>query len=370
MKRTPSTHPRGAPPSPTKPADGQLTFEQALASPCETCDPSPCCSHLPLHSFQITNVAELDHAIYLLSFERIELGLSASGEWSAYYLCPCRFLDPADYSCVLHGTPEQPQICAQYNPYTCWYKRALTQGISDNFLRIDRQRLERIRPLITFDEGRSITDVPDWETIVREIEALPLAPTTYPDGPPPPDPAFEAWYGMVARLSAEEVQSQSGIAVDQRTYAAAPDPCTECLAYCCQTLVFPKIPPTSKTNLDYYKFCLGFPGVELGIADDGWQLIVRTTCRFLEGNRCSLYGKPERPLLCRYYDAWQCVYRINFGMPRPPGLVRIRLEQFDWLVEGFTFDQFGAIVEFPTAEYVRRHVESRWREKLPEPTPS
>ena len=229
MKRPPSTLPKDAPPLPPAGEDGQLTFEQALASPCVTCDTSPCCSHLPLHSFQITNMAQMDHAIYLLNFERIELGLSASGEWSAYYLCPCRYLDPADYACVLHATPEQPQICAQYNPYTCWYKRVLTQGMSDVFLRIDRQRLERIRALVTFDEGRTITQVPDWETMVREIEPLPLAPNTHRESPLPPDPVLEAWQAMVAGMSAAELQAERGVAVDKRTYAATPDPCDECL---------------------------------------------------------------------------------------------------------------------------------------------
>src|SRR5262245_9257075 len=75
------------------------------------------------------------------------------------------------------------------------------------------------------------------------------------------------------------------------------------------------------------------PGVELGVTDAVWSLIVRTTCRHLKQDRCTIFGRPERPLVCKYYDAWKCTYRVHFGLPRPPGFVRVRLEEFGWLTE-------------------------------------
>src|SRR4051812_29338273 len=120
---------------------GRLSLREARESPCMTCATSPCCTHVPLHTFQIRTLRDLDHAIYLLNFERIVLGLAPSGEWSVYYKYPCRFLDrsnPGNYLCTIHATPLQPQICVNYSPFTCWYKRALTPGLSGEFLTVDR----------------------------------------------------------------------------------------------------------------------------------------------------------------------------------------------------------------------------------------
>ncbi len=97
-------------------------------------------------------------------------------------------------------------------------------------------------------------------------------------------------------------------------FSAQDDSCAGCAAYCCKTLVFPQSLPVHVSNLDYFRFCLGFPGVELGISDHIWSLVVKTQCRHLnEQNRCSLFDLAERPLICKYYDAWKCDYKPQFG---------------------------------------------------------
>ncbi len=340
----------------------RLTHKEALESPCASCPTSPCCTHLPLHTFKITNMFELDHAAYLLNFDHIELGLSASGEWSVYYCYPCRFLDRQDFSCTVHNIPTQPQICAHYNPYNCWYKRVFTRSISDEFLRIDRSRLEFVASQIAFDEFRNIADVPDWATLREGIAALPLAPKPQPSAPPAGDPVVETWQKMVINL--EEPETQNG---NVCSYEALANPCEGCEAYCCKTLVFPQSAPGHLTNLDFFRFCLGFPGIELGISDDSWSLVVKTTCRHLEENRCNIYGQPERPLICKYYDAWKCTYKINFGLPRPPDFLRVRLEQFEWLADCFKFDQNGTIIQFPDTETIRDKIEQEWRQTATQP---
>lgn len=333
-----------------------INYKEALASPCASCSTSACCTHLPLHTFTISNMIELDHAIYLLNFDRIELGLSASGEWSVYYRYPCRFLNRNDFSCTIHNTPEQPQICVNYNPYQCWYKRVLTKSVTDEFLRIDRQRMEYIISLLTFDELRNIVATPDWETLIEGITNLPKEIPARAAEPPSEDPVAEAWRQIAITPGSNGVGSERA-----HTYDELRSPCSGCQAYCCKTLVFPQAQPQSTSNLDYLKFCLGFPGIELGIADDAWSIIVKTTCRHLQDNRCSVYGKPERPLLCKYYDEWKCTYKVNFGMPRPPGFLKIKLEQFKWLTECFEFDQHGNVTQFPSTETVRSYIEEKWR---------
>lgn len=87
--------------------------------------------------------------------------------------------------------------------------------------------------------------------------------------------------------------------------------------------------------------------------------------RSIKGNRCSVYGRPERPILCGYYDALKCQYKPRFGQPRPNGFLRVRLEHFDWLAECFTFDEAGSILAMPPVDDVRRHLEARWAEPGP-----
>jgi hypothetical protein len=339
--------------------ESRLDHTQALESPCATCATSPCCTHLPLQTFKVTNLTELDHAIYALNFERIQLGLSATGEWSVYYCYPCRFLDREDYVCQVHNTPEQPQICAHYNPFPCWYKRAFTQSVTDEFLQIDRQRLEFVVPQILFDDSRTIVQVPVWEDLVANLANLVPWEPVQAGEPLATEPIFDLWRELTLNPDGRTAESQQAFA-----YSDFEDPCDSCAAYCCKTLVFPQGLPTNVANLDYYGFVLGFPGVELGVADDSWSIVVHTTCRHLTENRCSIYGQPDRPLICRYYDAHKCTYRINMGRPRPAGFVRVKLEQFDWLTESFGFDGDGNIVQGPSVDQVRSQIEGNWRSSV------
>lgn len=330
------------------------SFEQALASPCASCTTSPCCTHLPLHSFTVATLMDLDHARYLLNFDHIELGLSIAGEWTVYYRYPCRFLDRDDFSCTVHGSAEQPAICVNYNPYSCWYRRTLTQPATEDFLRIDRFRLEALLTLLEFDGDGAIIGVPEWPQLVEAVLAVPLeAQPPLPEAPEP-DPATRAWRAdVVAGVPVQRVAD--------RSLAELGDPCGGCAAYCCTTLLFPYQVPATRSALDHLRFCLGFPGVEVGLAEEGWSLIVRTRCRHLEGGRCSAYGSPERPLVCRYYDANTCSYAPQFGRPRPSGFVRLRLEEYERLTDCFRFDDAGVTVAVLDLDSIREHVEAGWR---------
>jgi hypothetical protein len=338
---------------------GLLSYAQALESPCAACATSPCCSHVPIHMFQMNTMLDLDNAFYLLNFDNIELGIRSSGSWTVHYRYPCRFLSPDDFSCTVHGTAKQPNVCVHYNPYNCWYKRSLTTNVSEDFLRIDRARLTFIAEHLTFDDQRNIADVPSWETMTGGFARLPIVPTSQFGRPPPAsDAALTAWEGQILdRPGADPTPPET------HRYQSEPlqHPCDGCQAHCCKTLLFPRDLPTRTTDVDYLQFLLGFPGIELGIADKAWFVVVKTTCRHLVDNRCSIYGKPERPLRCGYYDAWDCTYKSRFGNPRPRDFLRLKLEQFPWLAECFEFDGDGEIVRFPTLAVIRQHVEDRWR---------
>jgi hypothetical protein len=308
-------------------------------SPCLTCPTSPCCTYLPLHTFQVTTMTELDHAAYLLNFERIELGLSASGTWTVAYRQACRHLDPLDRSCRVHGTDEQPQICARYNPHHCWYKRVLTTPTSPDHIRLDRHRFEQLVALLEFDDHGDLVAAPAWPDLVALLSE-PVADPPLDAAPQDPAPVPVQFLTSPRRRDEGELL----------TYAEVGDPCTGCAAHCCTKLLFPYAVPASRTSLDHLRFTLGFPGVSVNVADDGWSLVVETTCRHLQGGRCAVYGQPERPNLCTYYDEWSCSYRVQFGGEHPGAALLARAEQWPLLVSCFRFDGDGNVVEMLTAD--------------------
>ncbi len=335
----------------------RLSYPEGLASPCLTCRTAPCCTHLRVQTFRATTQMELDLVRYLLNFERFELGLSADGEWSVYYSYPCRFLDRQQFTCTVHGTPRQPQVCVTYNPFSCWYKEVFTRPANARLLRFDRQRVEYLLARVVVDGHRNIVEMPSWESLNQAFAQLEPWPHPPAADPPADDPVTREWERQVLTLDA--IASPGA---EARSFASLGDPCQDCQAYCCTHLVFPQGTPQNISNLDFLRYALGFPGVGLGYGSDGWALIVKSTCRHLVGRRCGVFGQPERPLACQYYDAWQCSYKPHLGQPRPAGYLRLSLEHFDWLAECYRFDSNGQVTHHPGVDEVREHVEARWRD--------
>jgi len=332
----------------------RLSFDAARASPCADCESSPCCTHLPLQSFAMQTLADLDNAIFLLSFDHIELSLTIAGEWSVYYARPCTFLDAGTFGCTLHGSPRQPDICVHYSPYQCFYRPTFRAGAPSGVLRVDRARIERFASLVAFDDDRVLRDLPSWETLVRELGEVPLTPAV--DQPPrgPEEDPTRAWRQLVT------LRTRGGGAAPEAFNPA--DPCAGCEAHCCKTLVFPHPLPVAAAQLDFFSFCLGFPGVQLGVADGAWAILVQTTCRHLEGNRCAVHGLPERPLRCRYYSAQSCSYKPIFAHERPEGFVRIGRAELPALMEAVAFDACGNVAGLPAPAELRDRIEARWLE--------
>lgn len=351
MDATPAAVAPTAPPEPAR-----LSYLEAMASPCGACESAPCCRYLPLQTFTVTTFVELDYATYLLGFDRIELGLSPDGTWGAYYRQPCRYLDPGDSSCRVHGTSLQPHICVQYNPYTCWYRPALSGDLAGNHLRIDRTRMEFVLSRLEFDTDRKIVSAPAWEELQEAFAGMPMS---VPDEVhPADDEVFERWRALALAGASADGAGETPRAFGEQ---GVQDPCADCSAHCCTALAFPMAPVSTPAGLDYARFALGFPGTEVVVADGEWQLVVRTTCRHLDGNRCSLFAAPQRPLRCQHYDAWTCAFKPVFGSPRPPRAVRVRLPEFAALASCYEFAGTGEAVEVPSTAQVRAAVEDGWR---------
>lgn len=338
------------------PARDTLTWSEALTSPCTTCESAPCCTHLALHEFDVDGLTDLDYARYVLNFERMLLGISPNGKWHVYYRAPCRYLDQPTLRCTIHDQPHQPNVCKNFNPYACWYKASYGGPVSDTLIQIDRVRLDWILERTRFGEDRSIQAMPSQDEMRAAFPTLPVV-----EDPPGPadqilrdDPIYPAWKLTASRGEPEAPAREHG-------FAELDDPCGGCGAYCCTSLVFPQRNPVNHAQVDYFRYALGFPGVELGVGGGNWTITIRTRCRHLEGTRCGVYGTGDRPLLCAYYDAHKCGYKHQFGPLRPAGFVRVRYEEFDAVAAAFRFTETGMTTKIPTADEVRQAIEASWR---------
>lgn len=337
-----------------RPTD-RLSYRQARESPCLTCSSSPCCTYLVLRKLTIGSVVDLDYAFYLMNFEGIMLGFAPNGGVRVYFHQPCGFLDVPTGLCTVHKTPAQPSICSHYDAHLCKYRSIMTVEVHPRETMVDRRRLRWFADHVTFDDERRVVDMPEWGPMLDAFAGMPLERRPAP--PPPPDPVAEEWRAIVLSPT-RPARPERLVGYDD---PAVLDPCRGCQAWCCTTLVFGREVPETTSHLDFFRYSLGFPGVQLGVAEDGWALIVRTTCRHFDGGRCSVYGTDERPLRCASYDEHSCTYRVHFGTPQPEELVLIGLDQFPVLARSMVFDDQGNVRGVPSTEDLRLRVEEAER---------
>jgi hypothetical protein len=337
--------------------EGPLSFREAIQAPCLSCAASPCCTHLLLQEFRLETLMDVDYAGYLLNFDGILLGLDNQGGIDVYFYQSCSNLDVPSGLCTVHGTPDQPAICSHYNGHSCGYRYRMAADVYAQRPMLDRKRLAWLAEHLSFDDARNVLASPPWDQMIEAFHSLPLERRPLP--PPPPDPVKEQWRSIV--LSSTNGSNGKTMAAHHFTDAVVSNPCQDCGAYCCKNLVFYRGMPGDASQLDFFRYCLGFPSVELGVANDSWAVIVRTTCRHLDGNRCSVFGSEDRPLKCGFMDALKCKHRVYFGTPRPEELVRITRDQFAVLADAVIFDGLGRITSLPSSSVVRDLVESAER---------
>jgi hypothetical protein len=328
-----------------------LTYREARESPCLACTTSPCCNYLVLSDFMLETILDVDYATYLLNFEGILIGLGRQGKAEVYFHQSCHFLDVASGLCTVHSTPLQPSVCVHYNSHTCAYRSRMVAEVDPERPLLDRGRMAWFAEHATFDDNRHLVSVPEWDEVLEAFRAMPLQRVLAPA--PGPDPVIEEWRSIV-------LSKKKPVNDPQMYHYGHPqvsEPCHGCEAWCCKRLVFNRGLPVTASQVEYIRYCLGFPGIEVGIADDGWAVIVHTTCRHLDGNRCSVFGTDERPLKCDYYEALSCSYRSHFGVPQPADIVRVDREQFRVLTDSIVFDELGRTVAIPPINILRNRLE-------------
>jgi hypothetical protein len=339
-----------------------LRYKQAIQSPCADCF-AYCCRYLALPEFRIDDFDGLDWAVFLVNFDRIRLSVSSTGRWMPYYREVCRHLDRERSLCKVHGTADQPNACVQYNPFSCHYRVLFSEDVDVDQLWVDHGRMQALLEGTEVDERRRRVVIPPFEELARTFETLPLETVPGPEVAPAGNGAGSAGMTIAtarAVRTAGPGEAGGGFEGEGPLRFGTPalaSPCDSCHAYCCTRVEFPLDPPSNTRLVDYLRYALGFPGVEVVLNGEEWALSIESTCRNLVGSRCGIYGRDERPVRCQFYDAWSCTFRHTYGSGRGGGL-RLGFDDLPALMSCFSFDPTGDVLAVPEAGEIASEVSS------------
>lgn len=144
-------------------------LEMIQQTPCSGCS-APCCRMLLIPHKTPTTFLDIDYIRYMLGFRNVEMLIGNDGSWMVCLRETCQLLDQASNLCTVHNTDRKPQICVNFNPYQCWYKRNFDATAPVEAIRLDMNIFEIILPHITFDANGVIVQVPTWESLRTLID--------------------------------------------------------------------------------------------------------------------------------------------------------------------------------------------------------
>ena len=162
----------------------------------------------------------------------------------------------SDGGCRFHNTIHQkPQVCLNYDAYSCFYKPMFLASETPEFLRFDAVRFDALISLIEFDEAGQVHTFPDAHSlIITFICGSSIRTYRY--------------------SKAQDIVWTIGYTVDVQSQ------CEGCSAWCCQTISFP---------IWWYSLCFQsrlrlvlpriIPGVELAMTTEGMSVFVHSRCR-------------------------------------------------------------------------------------------
>ena len=91
--------------------------------------------------------------------------------------------------------------------------------------------------------------------------------------------------------------------------------CEHCTAKCCRYFALPIEAPTTFQDYEYIRWYLMHDRATVFNDDEGWYLLVHTTCKHLQPDyRCGIYE--TRPQICREYSTDNCEYEDRWVYDR------------------------------------------------------
>jgi hypothetical protein len=310
-------------------------FEYASRNPCAHCRASYCCWYLGLDKLRPNQFSHFDTLHFYLNYPNMEILVEPNGQWGIYLRQACRHLSETDHRCTIRGTPKHPRVCSMFNPYSCFYKTAISgQDPASRFVRLDRSRFLRVVEHIKFTTFGTAVYVPN----VEEVRTL-----------ADPDEELEPPSG-----GAERGGSGAGFgAVSARPTLSGP--CSDCTGICCRYVFFWRKPIATASDMDFIRYAMGFPGVAYVISADRCAIVVQGTCRhWMPLTRtCGVVGSPLRPKRCEFLNEWRCSLREQF-YTHPERLVHVRtLEDVARLEDLLGFDGKDEPKKLPSVAHLQ-----------------
>lgn len=253
---------------------------------------------MKLIGVDVTSWHDLEYLYFLSCFPEVDITASDPAHFRVFLRRPCAHLETASgFGCRLHGTPEKPQTCVEFDESTCFYRHAFLGPPMNpsEVIRIDRARWLAIAPLYTLDSDGKVDGSP---TLTEMAEAIRDVRGT-----------------TAAARSPEPQTSVTADPLPPRGFGDRSSPCSDCAAPCCRVLIFGRPEPRTADGLEFMRYQAGFPGVEIAVSEKGWRVLIQTSCMYFDANtaQCTLYGDPARPSLCTFYNQHVCDYRRFFS---------------------------------------------------------
>ena len=155
-------------PAPRTGADACSTLRIAPAAPgqhpCNDC-PAPCCHTIVLKRDRLLAEADLDEVERVLAYRDLIMWIEAGGQFTVHLVRPCRHLHPETSACTVHTTPDQPQMCIDYDANTCWY-RGIHRPLPAGRLGVERTRWGAYRSAVNCVPGGIVLGFPDVSTVL------------------------------------------------------------------------------------------------------------------------------------------------------------------------------------------------------------
>jgi len=130
-------------------------------------------------------------------------------------------------------------------------------------------------------------------------------------------------------------------------------PCEECSAPCCRYLIIPHKSPSTWMDLDFIRYMLNFPDINVTVSKAGeWGILIHQDCLNFDekDQKCKVHNTSTQPKTCSYFNPYQCNYRLNLDAKEPNSIYILDREKFMHWVKYVKFSENGVIVDGPSFE--------------------
>ncbi len=145
------------------------------------------------------------------------------------------------------------------------------------------------------------------------------------------------------------------------------NPCLNCTAPCCRVIMIPHKTPATFMDLDFIRYLLNFPRIEVAVSKSGeWLILIREVCRQFDqdSHSCKVHATNEQPFTCQYYNPYQCWYKPNLAFTSPRDICILKRETFEYWTQWVRLNEISEVISAPDFEESRKLLQEWDRQQL------